>query len=161
MSEVVTFFKPENAGLCECGCGLEGAYKRPWSNGQRCVKLKCRCPRCIGKANRRGGLRKQNVARKRLGVAASKFGDSAEERWHDYFANEIKSGKQCGPVANWWARVEKQVLANEPDHGSLHKPIRCTAMPEGWGDDGLVVMRLSTWQEHVGPALDEFYGSTA
>lgn len=162
MTQVEPIWRPENAGLCECGCGAEGSYKRPWKNGQRCVKLKCRCPRCVGKANRRGGLKKQNAARKALGIPGSKFGDSAEERWQDaYFANEVKSGKQCGPLSNWWARVEKQVLANEADHGSQRRPVRAVAMPEGWGDDGLVVVRLSTWRDHIGPALDEFYGGAA
>lgn len=162
MTDVETFFKPDNFGSCECGCGAEGQFKRPWKNGQRCVKLKCRCPRCRGKNNRRSGLKKQGVARKALGIPGSKFGDSNEEKWQDtQFANEVKSGKQCGPLANWWAKVEKQVLANEPDFGGLRRPVRAVAMPEQWGDDGLVVVRLSAWQEHIGPALDEFYGSTA
>lgn len=156
-----------NLGDCECGvdgCGKYGTLGRPDNQGRRhvrgCADSGCRV--CLGRRNRRKGLRKQTVARKALGVAPQKFGDANEERWADqHFANEVKSGKQCGPVANWWRRVEAQVLANEPDHGGRHRPVRAVAMPEGWGKDGLVVVRLSTWRDQIGPALDEFYGSTS
>jgi hypothetical protein len=154
---------------CQCGhssCvdeegnqGRFGTLGKPDRNGKRHVKG-CPCRVCLGRRNRRSGLRKQRAARKALGVASQKFGDSNEETWADqYFANEVKSGKQCGPLLNWWRRVEAQVLANEADHGDRRRPVRAVAMPEGWGNDGLVVVRLSTWRDHVGPALDEFYGS--
>jgi hypothetical protein len=122
----------------------------------------CRCRRCIGRANRRDGLKRQNVARKRLGIPGHKFGDSNEEKWSDNcFANEVKSGKQVGPLANWWRKAEAQILANRADHGDKRLPARCIAMPEGWSDDGLVVVRLSVWDELVRPALDECYGPEA
>jgi hypothetical protein len=146
---------------CGCGCGAFGTLRtRPWANGVVCVKRGCPCPRCRGKRNRQQGLRKQTVARKALGVAPQKFGDANEERWSDaYFANEVKAGKQVGPLLNWWRRVEAQVLSNEATFGDRRRPVRAVAMPEGWGQDGLVVVKLSTWREHIGPALDEFYGS--
>lgn len=149
-------------GSCECdldACELFGRLGKPDKEGRRHVRL-CKCRGCGGRRNRTSGLKKQRVARKALGVPPQKFGDSNEERWADvHFANEVKSGKQCGPVANWWRRVEAQVLANEADHGDRRRPVRAVAMPEGWGSDGLVVVRLSTWREQVAPALDEFYGS--
>jgi hypothetical protein len=146
---------------CQCGCELFGTLKRPYRDGTQCVRG-CRCRRCIGKNNRRSGLAKQSKARKALGIPATKFGDSNEERWADtLFANECKSGKQCGPLLNWWRRVEAQVLANEADFGDRRRPVRAIAMPEGWGQDGLVVIRLSTWRELVGPAMSEFYGEGA
>lgn len=121
----------------------------------------CSCRPCIGRRNRRSGLAKQRVARKALGIEPNKFGDSHEERWADQlFANEVKSGKQCGPVANWWRRVEAQVLANEASHGDRRRPVRAVAMPSDWSD-GLVVVRLSAWREVVLPALEEFYGGAA
>lgn len=151
-----------NKGDCQCGletCTLFGTLGRPDKLGRRHVRL-CKCRVCGGRRNRRSGLTKQRTARKALGVPPQKFGDSNEERWADtHFANEVKSGKQCGPLANWWRRVEAQVLANEADYGDRRRPVRAVAMPEGWGSDGLVVVRLSTWREQVGPALDEFYGS--
>jgi hypothetical protein len=30
-------------------------------------------------------------------------------------------------------------------------------MPEGWGKEGLVMMRLSTWEDVVLPAMKQFY----
>lgn len=143
-----------------CPCG----YEKCKQVGQPSTRIGhvrgCPCARCRGKRNRRSGLAKQNVARKRLGIPGQKFGDANEERWSDnVFANECKSGKQVGPLANWWRKTEGQILANRAEHGDLRKPARCIAMPEGWGDDGLVAVRLSTWDEIVEPALTEFYGS--
>lgn len=147
---------------CGCGtptCELFGTLKAPNLDGTACVRG-CKCRRCLGRRNRKSGLAKQRVAARALGVQNGKFVASNEESWGGYFANEVKSGKQVGPVANWWARVEAQVLANEPDHGSRRKPVRAVAMPEGMSD-GLVVVRLSTWREHIAPALTEFYGSAS
>lgn len=157
---VVSNLKPDPES-CVCGCGLVGVLRtRTWKDGSRCVRG-CKCARCRGANNRKKGLAKQNVARKALGVPASKFGDSNEERWADsYFANETKAGAQVGPVANFWLRVEKQVRANEATFGDDRRPVRAVAMPDGWSD-GLVVVRLSTWRDLIGPALDEFYGSAS
>lgn len=158
-------------GHCQCGdprCldalgneGKFGSLGRPDRTGKRHTKG-CVCRVCSGRWNKRNGHAKQRVARKALGVAPRKYGDTHEETWADaYFANEVKSGKQCGPVANWWRKVEGQVLANEADHGDRRRPVRAVAMPEGWGSDGLVVVRLSTWRDQIGPALDEYYGSVS
>lgn len=152
---------------CECGtegCVAHGTPGKADKEGRRHVRgcLASGCKVCMGRRNRRSGLRKQSTARKALGVASQKFGDANEERWLDaVFANEVKSGKQCGPLLNWWRKVEAQVRANEPDHGGLHRPVRAVAMPEGWGQDGLVVVRLSTWREQIAPALNEFYGEAS
>jgi hypothetical protein len=143
-------------GECGCGCGRFGTLrKRPEGHVRGCT-----CPRCTGQRNRRSGLDKQRRARTHLGVAPShRFGDANEERWNDpLFANEVKSGAQCGPVANAWRRAEAQVIANRPDHGGAHKPTRVTWMPDGWGDRGLVTVTLATWDELVRPALEALYG---
>ena len=151
MSDALPLQGPDKA---DCGCGC-GRFGRPNRNG--CVRG-CGCRSCIGRRNRRKGLRKQSEARRKLGVAPTKFGDSNEERWADeLFANEVKAGKQCGPLANWWRRVEAQVQANAPDFGGRHRPTRAVAMPEGWSD-GLVVVRLSTWEQVVRPALEAQMG---
>lgn len=151
--------KPEPLVCATDGCGIESctAVGQPTRNGhvRGCTS---KCAKCRGRRNRKAGLRKQNVARKALGVPASKFGDSNEERWSDnVWANECKSGAQVGPVKNWWLRVEKQVHANESTFGDRRRPVRAIAMPEGMSD-GLVVVRLSAWNELVRPALEEFYG---
>jgi hypothetical protein len=104
-------------------------------------------------------LTKQRTARKRLGVAPShKFGDGNEERWNDaLFANEVKAGKQIQPAVNAWMRIEAQVKSNEADFGSRRKPARAVLMPDDWGKEGLVMIRLSTWEELVAPAMQAFY----
>ena len=158
MSDRVVYPNLKNdPGPCPCGCGVEGTPRtRAWKDGLRHVRT-CKCSRCRGAKNRRQGLRKQNQARKALGVPVDKFGSSNEERWASMFGDEVKSGAQVGPLFTWWRKVEKQVRANEADFGDDRKPVRAIAMPEGW-NDGIVAVRLSTWNELIGPALEEFYG---
>lgn len=112
----------------------------------------------MGRRNRRKGLSKQRTARKALGVAPSnKFGDANEENWKDpIFANEVKAGAQIKPAVTAWLRIEAQVKSNESDYGSLRKPCRAVLMPDGWSD-GLVMVRLSTWEELIRPALEAYY----
>jgi hypothetical protein len=141
----------------ECGCGCE-KYGRP--NKWGCVRG-CVCNRCRGRRNRRGGLAKQRVARKALGIPPNKFGDSAEERWADsLWRNEVKAGAQVEPVATAWRRIEKQVDANRPDVGDDGRPCRAVIMPKGM-TDGLVVVRLSSWEQLVRPAMEQFYGRSS
>lgn len=109
--------------------------------------------------NRSSGLARQRVARKALGVPPNKFGDANEERWSDaIFANEIKSGAQVKPAATAYLKAERQILANEPDHGGKRLPARVTLMPEDFGDDGIVMVRLFTWRDVIRPAIESFYG---
>lgn len=137
---------------CGCGCGLFG---RP--NKWGCVRG-CTCKRCTGARSRRKGLRKQRVARKALGIQGQKFGDANEERWADeLFRNEVKAGKQIQPAVTAWVRIEAQVDGNRPDIGDDGRPCRAVLMPDGWGDDGLVIVRLSTWEELIRPALEAAY----
>jgi hypothetical protein len=140
-------------GECPCGCDLYGNI----TNGRHVRG--CVCKRCMGKRNRSKGLTKQREARKRLGVAPShKFGDANEENWNDpIFANEVKSGAQIKPAVTAWTRIETQVKGNESDFGSRRKPCRAVLMPDNWGKEGLVMLRLSTWEEIVRPALEQYY----
>lgn len=142
-------------GDCPCGCGLFGTV-----SGGRHVRG-CSCMACRGRRNRRKGLGKQREARKRLGVAPShKFGDANEERWGDpIFANEVKAGKQIGPAVTAWLRIEAQVLSNQQAVGAIRKPARAVLMPDDWGKEGLVMVRLSTWEEWVRPAMEAHYGA--
>jgi hypothetical protein len=145
---------------CGCGCGLYGTLKKPNRAGVRCVARGCKCNSCRGKRSHAGGHKKQNTAVRKLGIPVGRFAPTNEESLAGYFDVEVKSGKQVGPVATWWKRTEDQVLTNQADFGSLRKPVLCVAMPEGMSD-GLVVMRLSAYAEHVRPALTEFYGTGA
>ena len=139
-------------------CPKFGTLGRPARDGNRRVKG-CSDPTARGKRSRTKGLSKQRTARKRLGVAPSnKFGDGNEERWQDVlFANEVKAGKQIGAAVTAWLRIEAQVRSNEADFGSMRKPARAILMPEGWGSEGLVMIRLSTWEKLVRPAMTEYY----
>jgi len=140
------------------GCPKFGTLGRPAKDGWRRVKG-CADPTARGKRSRTKGLTKQRVARKRLGVAPSnKFGDANEENWQDVlFANEVKSGKQIGAVVTAWLRIDAQVRSNESDYGSRRKPTRAIIMPDDWGKEGLVIIKLSTWEELVRPAMHDFY----
>lgn len=141
-------------------CPKFGTLGRPARDGKRRIKG-CGDPVARGKRNRRHGMKKQRDARKRLGVAPShKFGDGNEERWNDVlFANEVKAGKQIQPAVTAWERIERQVRSNEADFGSRRKPCRAVLMPDDWGKEGLVMMRLSTWESVVLPAMQAFYES--
>lgn len=144
-------------GDCSCGCGLFGTI----TNGRHVRG--CTCNRCRGRRNRRKGLLKQREARKALGVAPShKFGDGNEENWSDpLFQNEVKAGAQIRPAVTAWLRIEAQVQSNQTAVGSLKKPCRAVLMPDDWGKEGLVMVRLSTWTELIRPALEDYYrGST-
>ena len=140
-------------------CPLFGTLGRPSRDGKRRIRG-CGDAVARGKNSRRKGLAKQRDARKRLGVAPShKFGDANEENWQDVmFANEVKAGKQIQPAVTAWLRIEAQVQSNDVAIGSRHKPCRAILMPDGWGKDGLVIVRLSTWEDLVRPALEGFYG---
>lgn len=142
---------------CVCGCGLFGTVRKNPAGHIR----GCTCSKCRGQRNRRKGLAKQRTARKALGVAPShKFGDANEENWGDaLFANEVKAGAQIKAAVTAWTRIEAQVQSNQTAVGAIRKPCRAVLMPDGWGSEGLVIVRLSVWSELVRPALDEFYGS--
>lgn len=160
MTEHVHYLK--DVDDCGCGCGLAGTLKKANRAGVRCVRG-CKCNACRGRNNRKRGLAKQREAAKALGLARGPFLASNEEAWSDnMFRNEVKSDKlSAGPVGNAWLRCVKQIDANRPDFGDTLRHPRVTFMPPGWGKRGLVVVTTETWQEIVGPALDEFYGSTS
>jgi len=149
-----------NTEKCSVGgdCPIYGTLGREGRDGKRRVRG-CGDAVARGRNNRRKGLAKQRTARKRLGVAPSnKFGDGNEENWQDpHFANEIKSGKQIQAAVNAWMRIEAQVLSNDTAIGSRHKPARAVLMPDNWGKEGIVMMRLSAWEEIVAPAMHDFY----
>ena len=140
------------------GCPKFGTLGRASRDGKRRIRG-CSDPTARGKNSRRKGLSKQRTARKRLGVAPSnKFGDANEENWQDtMFANEVKAGAQIQPAVNAWMRIEKQVRSNDVAVGSRNKPCRAILMPDDWGKEGLVMIRLSTWEDLVRPAMESFY----
>lgn len=139
---------------CSCGCGKIGQLRLKTWRGETVPHIRaCVCRRCMGKRSRQGGLRRQSTVRDAMNIV----GGSDEEKWASVFQNEVKSGKQVGPAWTWWVKAEQQALASQADHGSLHKPARIFLEPEGV-NDGIVMVRRSTWREYISPALNEFYG---
>lgn len=141
-------------GSCPCGCGVFGTL-----HGDKMVRG-CTGPRGRGSDNRKQGLRRQAKAARSVGINVSNIRPGNEERWPDQiFANEVKSGKQCGPAFTLWCTIEAQVRANAPDFGGRErKPARAILMPNDFGGDGLVIVRLSTWSTTIQPAIEAYYG---
>jgi hypothetical protein len=103
----------------------------------------CACRSCIGRRNRRKGLRKQRIARKVLGVPDARFhGQLAnEENWRANWRVEVKSGAQVGPIATRFLAAERQADANKAIGDP--RPFMMVAMPDDWGSEGIVLIRLS------------------
>lgn len=135
---------------CPCGCGEFGVLSDKTEHVQR----KCKCPRCIGRRNRVSGMKKQRQAKKRLRIPSARFHgqDGNEENWRGYFRTEVKSGKQVGGVA-WFLRAEIQAAQNAAIGDN--RPFAFVAMPNGMGSEGLITVRLSVWEQHIAPLLEE------
>lgn len=133
---------------CDDNCGTFGA---PAKNGH---VRRCPCRKCQGRRSRQRGLSKQRRARKMVGVPDARFHGQLgnEENWRHAFRIEVKSGKMVGPQS-WFLRTEGQSDANKAIGDP--RPFMYVAMPEGWGEEGLVTVRLSAWRDHIAPLLGE------
>ena len=92
-------------------------------------------------------MKKQRLARRRAGVPDAKFHGQGgnEENWrHANWRIEVKSGKQVNPVATRFLLAEAQAAVAKAQGDP--RGFMLIAMPEGWGSEGLVVMRLSDWE---------------
>lgn len=135
---------------------------RPWhcrAENEGCSRTSP-CNSCRGRRNRRSGLAKQRAARKALGVPRARVAaaESNEESWRGIFRWEIKSGQLARSAATRYLEAEKQAEANKAVGDT--RPFAAGLMPHGWGSEGLVVVRLSVWKNHVGPALDAYWGES-
>lgn len=139
---------------CGCGCGAVGVLKKaPMKDGKRHAKIVCRCSRCIGRKNRTGGLQKQRMARRALGIPDAKFGTqlSNEESWrHPTFRCEVKSGQLARSVDTQYRKAAKQADANKAIGDA--RPLLFALMPAG-SPSGYVMLQLATWQSVVVPLL--------
>jgi hypothetical protein len=139
---------------CECGCAMVGAARsKNWGDGKVHVRG-CACHRCRGSRNRSSGLKKQRAARKLLDVPAARFHGELgnEESWRFRFRVEVKSGQVVQSMATRYLAAERQSFENK----AIGDPrlFVFVAMPGGWGNnDGLVTMRLSTWNREIAPHL--------
>lgn len=153
MTDVTPTFKT-NQGECGCGCLLFGTLKRPWRNGQQCVRG-CVCHHCLGKRNRAKGDSKARTARKALGIAGANT--RHEELWGGALRVEMKSGGQVRPVFTAFRNAEAQSELARPFGDS--RPFCLVALPDKTSD-GLVVFRLSQ-AAAVLEALAENLGSAS
>jgi hypothetical protein len=89
-------------------------------------------------------MRKQRQARKGLVPDPLWHSELAhEENWRGNFRFEVKSGNQVKGVASRYLAAENQSLMAKP-FGDL-RPFAFIAMPDGWGSEGLVVVRKSVF----------------
>jgi hypothetical protein len=131
VSEVVPNFK-DNWGMCSCQCG-EGELRKVRADGSRCVRG-CRCKRCQGGRNRTGGLHKQRMARKALGIpATSSIRSGQEETWPGTIRAEVKSGAIVKPAVTAYLKMRLQSEASKALGDN--RPFVGVAMPTGesWG----------------------------
>ncbi len=111
------------------------------------------CPSCLGRRNRRGGLRKQREARKQMGVPQARFRgqDAQEENWAGVFRCEVKAGQQVKAMTSRFLAAEAQSDANKRIGDP--RPFAFIAMPTNMGAEGLVCVRLSVWSSYIMPSL--------
>lgn len=129
---------------CACGCGLFG---RPGKIGH--VKG-CPCASCRGRRVRTKGDTKARTVRKTLGLPGAN--SRHEEVWGGPVRVEVKAGAQIKPAWTAYLRCEQQSEQHRPLGDN--RPFVAVAMPDGM-KDGLVMVRLSVWEQHIRPLLEE------
>lgn len=123
---------------------LKPSEAKPWvcrKEDPACTR-KVPCRSCLGRRNRRSGLKKQRDARKTLGIPSAKFAglNGNEENWRGPVRVEVKSGAQAKPVWTRYALSEDQAESNKAVGDA--RPFLAVFMPPGM-TDGLFVGRIS------------------
>jgi hypothetical protein len=105
-----------------------------------------------GRINRQKGKRKQAAARRVFEdvyqVTASWHGKKGNEETWDHITAarlEVKAGKQVGPIATRFLAAEKQSETARALGDT--RPFVMVAMPDDWGTEGLLLVRLSVFRE--------------
>ena len=113
----------------------------------------------MGQNNKNKGRRKQNIARKKLGIPDTKFRSQMghEENWRGDMRVEVKAGKQ---VQTLWNKFLKAKLQSEDNKriGDA-RPFVFVAMPDGV-NNGLVVMELDKLEETIYAFLETWERDT-
>lgn len=110
---VTSLLKADTYGVCGCGCGAEGRYrKKPWnSNGVLCT-INCdrqQCRQCRGSSANSSGRKKQTTVRSRVRAQSRYHGASHEENWVGPWRTEVKSGvRDAQVVATAYERERRQ-----------------------------------------------------
>tara|TARA_R100001594_G_scaffold60327_1_gene94261 strand:- start:16756 stop:17295 length:540 start_codon:yes stop_codon:yes gene_type:complete len=127
------------------GMGQKNSEKRqagkcPNSNE---FKNKCECRTCLNRRNRSKGRRKQNIARKKLGIKDNRFhgADAHEENWATGLRVEVKAGKQCNPLSTFFYKCKTQSDISHRAFGGMGKPFIQVSMPDN-STKGIVSFEL-------------------
>ena len=101
-----------------------------------------------GLNNKNKGRRKQNEARKKLGIPDTRFRSQMghEENWRGAVKVEVKAGKQVQTLWNRYKEAKLQSTKNNVIGAT--RPFVFVAMPDGT-TNGLVVCELDKLQEVV------------
>lgn len=106
-------------------------------------KNKCKCRTCINRRNRAKGRRKQNIARKKLGIKDNRFhgADAHEENWNTGLRVEVKAGKQVEPLSKFFYKSKLQSDMSHKAFGGMSKPFIQVSMPDN-STKGIVSFEL-------------------
>tara|TARA_R100000808_G_C2136099_1_gene144433 strand:+ start:1227 stop:1757 length:531 start_codon:yes stop_codon:yes gene_type:complete len=107
------------------------------------IKTKCKCRTCINRRNRSKGRRKQNIARKKLGIKDNRFhgADAHEENWATGLRVEVKAGKQVNPISTFFYKCKTQSDISHRAFGGMGKPFIQVSMPDN-STKGIVSFEL-------------------
>lgn len=129
----------------QSGIGQSNSQKR---QSGRCkntneYKKDCKCRTCINRRSRAKGRRKQNIARKKLGIKDNRFhgADAHEENWATGLRVEVKAGKQCNPLATFFYKCKTQSDVSHHAFGGMSKPFIQVSMPDN-STKGIVSFEL-------------------
>jgi hypothetical protein len=102
-----------------------------------------------GLRNKNKGRRKQNLARKKLGIPNAKFRSNMgnEENWGGQVRVEVKAGKQIESIWKKYLAAKLQSDVNNNAIGNT-KPFLFVVMPDGV-TNGLVICELDKFEDVV------------
>jgi len=110
----------------------------------------------MGLNNKNKGRRKQNIARKKLGIPDTKFRSQMghEENWRGEIRVEVKAGKQ---VQSLWTKYQKAKLQSD-DNTRIGdtRPFVFIAMPDGT-TNGLVVFEIDKLDEVIQGLIETWH----
>tara|TARA_R100000655_G_scaffold99933_1_gene144112 strand:+ start:14915 stop:15400 length:486 start_codon:yes stop_codon:yes gene_type:complete len=110
----------------------------------------------MGLNNKNKGRRKQNIARKKLGIPDTKFRSQMghEENWRGEIRAEVKAGKQVQPLWNKYLKAKEQ-----SDHNTRigdSRPFIYIAMPDGT-TNGLICFELDKLDEVIQAFIETWH----
>ena len=110
----------------------------------------------MGLNNKNKGRRKQNIARKKLGIPDTKFRSQMghEENWRGEIRAEVKAGKQVQPLWNKYQKAKLQ--SDENTRIGDTRPFIFVAMPDGT-TNGLITFELDKLDEVIQAFIETWH----